>query len=267
MSWREELYHHGVKGMRWGVRRYQNKDGTLTAKGKKHLNKLYNKDKATKQAFERKAEHTRQSLESSGVKIGDEYDVIPKGTSIGRFSSHDEGIDSKRKYAFVTHEDEESYAFWIKTGQLLTDSADKYQLYMDAKKDIKVAKGKEVVDYLLASMESGVGSDNETLKQMKAFIDANEIAPGLRQMDTSKLSNKDKQFVQYLDNGRKIYRKINTAAIAKDSPVSDAVFNHFKSKGYDAIVDMEDVLGGVEYPIILLNPKESVTLKDRIKYT
>lgn len=31
-----ELYHHGVKGMKWGVRRYQNPDGSLTAKGKKH---------------------------------------------------------------------------------------------------------------------------------------------------------------------------------------------------------------------------------------
>lgn len=29
-----ELYHHGVKGQRWGVRRYQNADGTLTAAGK-----------------------------------------------------------------------------------------------------------------------------------------------------------------------------------------------------------------------------------------
>ena len=29
-----ELYHHGVKGMRWGVRRYQNKDGSLISKGK-----------------------------------------------------------------------------------------------------------------------------------------------------------------------------------------------------------------------------------------
>lgn len=30
-----ELWHWGVKGMRWGVRRYQNKDGSLTPQGKK----------------------------------------------------------------------------------------------------------------------------------------------------------------------------------------------------------------------------------------
>ena len=30
-----ELFHYGVKGMKWGVRRYQRKDGTLTSAGKK----------------------------------------------------------------------------------------------------------------------------------------------------------------------------------------------------------------------------------------
>ena len=35
------LAHHGVKGQRWGVRRFQNKDGSLTAAGK---NRKYNKE-------------------------------------------------------------------------------------------------------------------------------------------------------------------------------------------------------------------------------
>lgn len=36
-AWRKELYlaHHGIKGQKWGIRRFQNKDGTLTALGRK----------------------------------------------------------------------------------------------------------------------------------------------------------------------------------------------------------------------------------------
>ena len=31
----EELYHHGIKGQKWGVRRYQNSDGSLTDEGRR----------------------------------------------------------------------------------------------------------------------------------------------------------------------------------------------------------------------------------------
>lgn len=37
VKYSDELYHHGVKKQKWGVRRYQNKDGSLTALGKKHV--------------------------------------------------------------------------------------------------------------------------------------------------------------------------------------------------------------------------------------
>lgn len=38
MNYYDDTYlaHHGIKGMKWGIRRYQNEDGSLTDAGKKH---------------------------------------------------------------------------------------------------------------------------------------------------------------------------------------------------------------------------------------
>ena len=35
----DEMYHHGILGQKWGVHRFQNKDGTLTTAGQKRLEK------------------------------------------------------------------------------------------------------------------------------------------------------------------------------------------------------------------------------------
>ena len=41
-----ELYHHGIKGQKWGVRRFQNPDGTLTAEGRARYGTVENLNKA-----------------------------------------------------------------------------------------------------------------------------------------------------------------------------------------------------------------------------
>lgn len=51
-----ELYHWGIKGMKWGERRYQNKDGTLTAAGKKRYNDA-------RDAIDRKRDAVRREKE------------------------------------------------------------------------------------------------------------------------------------------------------------------------------------------------------------
>lgn len=44
------IKHHGIRGQKWGIRRFQNKDGTLTPEGKKHLDRLSSAKKEYKSA-------------------------------------------------------------------------------------------------------------------------------------------------------------------------------------------------------------------------
>lgn len=44
MYYEDELTHHGIKGQKWGIRRYQNPDGTLTEEGKKRYREIFSRE-------------------------------------------------------------------------------------------------------------------------------------------------------------------------------------------------------------------------------
>ncbi len=54
----EELYHYGTPRMQWGIRKYQNYDGTLTEAGKLRYRKYSD-------AYKNKAEKTKKKLEKA----------------------------------------------------------------------------------------------------------------------------------------------------------------------------------------------------------
>ena len=79
-----DLYHHGIKGQKWGVRRYQNKDGSLTPAGKKRygdsdgtskpkrFDKLYSKYKSSGYSHEEATRLARGQIRTERILTGNE---------------------------------------------------------------------------------------------------------------------------------------------------------------------------------------------------
>ena len=64
-----ELYHHGILGQKWGVRRYQNKDGSLTAAGKAKV-KQFKKDETAD--IKRKLANKKEKINKKISETDDE---------------------------------------------------------------------------------------------------------------------------------------------------------------------------------------------------
>ena len=89
----DELYHHGIKGMKWGVRKYQNPDGSLTAKGKKRYEIMIDAaDKAKSISDIAKKDSERYSRKAESAKTAKLTDSQYKKFIYDMF-----GVDGKNK--------------------------------------------------------------------------------------------------------------------------------------------------------------------------
>ena len=59
----DEIKHHGIKGQKWGVRRYQNEDGSLTAKGKQRYGTQENFERQYPQESKKKMKKAKGEVD------------------------------------------------------------------------------------------------------------------------------------------------------------------------------------------------------------
>lgn len=84
-----ELYHHGVKGQKWGVRRYQNKDGSLTLAGKKRALKIQNQysEFSKNKKYRDKDGNLTYTGRKKALKMKEQYSDLT-GKSLRKFSNN-----------------------------------------------------------------------------------------------------------------------------------------------------------------------------------
>ena len=115
----KELLHWGIKGMKWGVRRYQNKDGTLTAAGKKRYNaemeRLKNEEKILKNKEATRAKLAK--LEDKQKEI-DERKKALNGDSGKKTVTKKAGDESEPKRKSVKDMSDEELAAVVRRAQL-----------------------------------------------------------------------------------------------------------------------------------------------------
>ena len=97
---KQELTHWGIKGMRWGIRRFQNKDGSLTEAGKKRKlitmrESMNNANKAAKEARNRVISEAKASGESK--KLGS-FRKVNKQTKVAMEEAKLESIRKDKEY-------------------------------------------------------------------------------------------------------------------------------------------------------------------------
>lgn len=143
---RYELYHHGIKGQKWGVRRYQYADGSYTPAGKKKYQSISNSNKA-KRVISMMSMKVNELTNNTKTKItGKQYvdSYIKKGITLSRIQSS----KNFEKFAFYAtykkHDTDEYMGLFGKNLMRRADhaarQAEKAANASGNKNDFKIAK-------------------------------------------------------------------------------------------------------------------------------
>lgn len=148
----DELYHHGIEGQKWGQRRWQNPDGSLTPEGRARYGKL-----------EKKIAKQTKKVEKAQVKL-DKFNKS-KAIKVAKLKAKSAKYRNKAYNGlFVTKKKAEKYEFKAKK---IEAKADKLQAKAD-KQQAKIEKAKALINKYNRDLKE---LEPSTISSGKKFID------------------------------------------------------------------------------------------------
>ena len=262
------LVHHGIKGQKWGVRRYQNKDGSLTAEGKRHYyvgeGKIDNVGDVIKNRKTMKASELSKYLQTYALGKNKVDTFLKKGTTFSRIQSFD-NLEDFAFYATYKKHDVNQYAGLF--GKNLKDRA-RYEAKKAIREGAEKAeelkrKADEMKVYQLsikATKKLKIPSDEnasaivKSLSKDKAFKDdlAESIAdskikmrrPTQQELFVSAQRAMKKDSDKWsLKESESVYRALNLS-LTNHNPAEvrtqAAFYGALKKNGYSALIDIND---------------------------